>query len=79
LQYHLKMKMFGNVLLIIVILVAIIIPLRSCQTSIDKTLIDNYSLIMPVSIITILNRKTVNACLEGQRKDQYGRCHLSVR
>jgi len=63
-------------LLIIVILVAVIIPLQFCQdkTSIDKMLIDNYPLIMLVNIIIIPNRKTINASLEDQRKDQHERC-----
>jgi len=39
-----------------------------------QNVIDNYPLIMPVSIIIIPNRKTVNACLDNQRKDWHERC-----
>lgn len=78
------MKLLVNILLIIVILAAIVIPSRPCQeetstnktstneTSTDKTPTDEWAILK--SIIVAPNRNIVPACLEGQRKDQDGNC-----
>lgn len=73
------MKFYVNILLIIVILAATVIPLEACQeqTSMDETLTNKtVPLIDGIqrSIIVIPDRNTFISCGEGQKKDRYGRC-----